>query len=35
MAFVITGAGMLADDVKFGKYLVDWQGKEFVMYYVK
>jgi hypothetical protein len=28
------GAGALADSVKFAKYLLDWQGKEYVMYYV-
>ena len=25
--------GALADSIKFGKYLLDWQGKEYVMYF--
>jgi len=28
------GQGGLADTIKFGKYLLDWQGKEFVVYVV-
>ena len=28
------GAGALANGVRFAKYLLDWQGKEYVMYYV-
>ena len=26
------GEGILVDDIKFAKYMVDWKGKEFVMY---
>ncbi|KAK4638129.1 hypothetical protein CLAFUR0_01823 [Fulvia fulva] len=29
------GKGLLADDIKFGKYLVDWKNKEFVLYVVE
>lgn len=28
------GAGVLVDEIKFAKYLLDWQGKEYVMYVV-
>lgn len=28
------GAGVLLDDVKFAKYMVDWKGKEFIMYLI-
>lgn len=28
----LSGKGILADDLKFGKYLIDWKGKEFVVY---
>jgi hypothetical protein len=30
----LNGNGMVADNVKFGKYLVDWHNKEFVLYLV-
>ena len=30
----LSGKGHLADDIKFGKYLLDWKNKEFVVYVV-
>lgn len=31
----LNGRGVLADSVKFGKYLLDWKNKEFVVYIVE
>lgn len=31
----LNGPGILADSVKFGKYLLDWKNKEFVVYIVE
>lgn len=31
----LNGRGVLADSVKFGKYLLDWKNKEFVIYVVE
>lgn len=31
----LNGKGVLAEDLKFGKYLIDWKNKEFVVYIVE